>query len=358
MINKDIKNYNLYIRSMFDRLPFKQMFDFKEKENNAFTHTLYMLNRTQSMFKYEGLPETIPQRQLELYLQVNGFTCFAEYENELYIFFGGLGGKPDVYYMPTICTVANPALNFSANLEIGKDCVIVKNDAMYLGLMPLYNRYASLMSENELSIRTALINSRIIDLISAPDDRTKESAELFLKNVENGDLGIIAENSFLDGIKSQPYGSSSSAGVLTDLIEMEQYLKAGWYNDIGLNANYNMKRESLNSEESQLNHDALFPLIDNMLECRQHGIDEVNKKYGLHISVKLASAWEDNQIETELEQQAIVDNVDNIVDNSMIDNPEEPAEPETIIEEVAEEIIEEVKEQLEQEVLEDEAETE
>jgi hypothetical protein len=55
-----------------------------------------------------------------------------------------------------------------------------------------------------------------------------------------------------------------------------------------------MKRESINSGESQLNNDALLPLVDNMLKCRQDGFDKVNKKYGTNIKVELNSSWQYN----------------------------------------------------------------
>lgn len=280
------------------------IYDFKDKESCLTKHIRYMLNRTQSMFKYSGLPDSIPERILELYLQMNGDVCIYKYNDTLYAFTGGLGGTPDVYYMPTIYTIANPALKLSKNLEIDKECVVIPNDSMYMGLLPLFERYATLMMENELSIKIATINSRIISLISAGDDNTKKSAMKYLEDVEKGQSGIIAENAFLDGVKSQPYGQNTTNN-LTNLIELEQYLKASWYNEIGLNANYNMKRESINSGESVLNDDMLLPLIDNMLECRRIGLEKVNAMYDTNITVELSSSWEDNQQEIDLEHNNI-----------------------------------------------------
>ena len=297
-----IERYNKFISAM---MPGGKLFNFEDKSDNLFRHTIYMLNRTQSMFKWSGLPESIPQRILELYLQINGNVCFYQYEGTLYVFRGALGGVPDVYYMPTIYTIANPALDISKNLKIDEDCIVIPNDSMYFGLMPLFNRYASLMAENELSISIATINSRIIDLISAPDDRTKQSAEKFLKDVRDGKLGVISSNEFFEGLKSQPYGTTGNTNTITNLIELEQYLKASWYNELGLNSNYNMKRESLNSEESQLNHDSLLPLVDDMLKQRQEGAERVNNMFGTEITVDYNSAWEDNQIELEIEQQKL-----------------------------------------------------
>lgn len=285
MSKNDSRLYSYY----FDRFGLT-LYNFNDKERCQRNYVTYMLNRMQRLFEYQGLPDTIPQRMLEMMLQINGFACFAKHEGKLYAFWGGLGGKPDEYYRPTTCVVSNPALNFSDTFEIGKDCVIVRNDSFLYGLIPLFSRYATAMVENDISFRMASINTRIEALLSAPDDATKKAAEKYLEDVEKGKLGVIAENAFLDGIKAQEVGRTMR--TFTDLIEYQQYLKASWFNEIGLNANYNMKREKLSTTESQMNNDALLPLVEDMLENRRKCLEEVNAMFGTDISVEFASSWE------------------------------------------------------------------
>lgn len=301
-VDSQVRYFNKYVCGM---LGGSSEFDFSDKSMCIRQHISYMLTRTQSMFRWDGLPGTIPERSLELFLQTNGNVCFYKHNDDLYVFTGGMGGEPDVYYMPTVYTIANPALKLSKSLKIGSECVIMPNDSLYLGLIPMFSRYATGMTENELSIKIALVNSRIVDLISAPDDRTRASAEKFLADIANGKHGVIAENAFLDGIRAQPYGTTGFSNVITNLIELEQYFKASWFNELGLNANYNMKRESLNSSESQMNNDALLPLVDDMLKCRERAIEKVNEMFGTEISVSLASSWEDNEQEIELEHEQL-----------------------------------------------------
>lgn len=295
------KYYDKYVCGL---LNCSNIYDFKDKCRNVNEHMSYMLIRTQSMFDWLNLPETIDKRNLELMLQTNGNVCWYKVNDELYVFTGGLGGEPNVYYMPTKYVVSNPYLNLFKTLEIGKECVVMPNDSLYIGLLPLFKRYATELMENELSLKIAMVNTRINSLINAPDDRTYQSAIKYLKDIEDGNLGVIADNSFLDGIKAQPYANSANTNIITNLIELQQYLKASWYNEIGLNANYNMKRESINADESQLNNDALLPLVDNMLEQRVKYIENVNSMFGTNISVKLSSSWEDNLQEIEIEHNS------------------------------------------------------
>ena len=295
-------------------------YDFADKETARWYHVANMLLRTQSMFTYKGLPDSIPQRSLELMLQCKGHVAWYHVKGALYVFTGGLGGKPDAYYMPTVYTIANPGLNVFEQLEIGTDCVVMPNDSLYRGLLPILAHYAAGITENELSMRMAIINTRILDLISASDDITKASADKFIKDVVDGKLGVIAESAFLDGIRVQPYGSAANTGTLTDLIEMEQYWKASVFNELGLNANYNMKRESLNSSESQLNNDALLPLVDDMLNMRRQALDKVNDMFGTDISVDFSSSWKENIVEQTAELASM----------GVIQDPEDPDDVELV----------------------------
>lgn len=291
------------------------LYNFKDKTNAANAYNRYMLARTRRMFEYKNLPETIPARNLELLLQVNGFACITDVpEQGLYAFYGGLGGEPNVYYMPTQCIVNNPALNYNKILEIDRDCIIIPNDSMYLGLMPMFTRYSTSLVESDLTMWIYDVINRATKVLAAQDDNTQASASLFIKRLFDGDLSIVAENKFLDGLAAYDFNGNAQ-GRITDLIEYHQYLKASWYNDLGLKANYNMKRERLTDDELSTNEAALLPLVDDMLSCRQKALEKINEKYGTNISVKLSSSWEDTQ--EEIEQK--VNN--NLEEGGSIENP-------------------------------------
>lgn len=270
--------------------PMVQPYNFEDKVKAVNVYVSTMLNRTQMMFKYKNLPDTIPQRNLETMLQVNGNIFVTKVKGALYAFTGGLGGEPDVYYEPTIYTVANPALDFSKNLVIDKDGVLVRNDSFIQGLIPLCSRYATLLVENNITMKIADINTRITSFLSAPDDKTRKGALEYIKQIEDGRLGVIAETAFLDGVRVQPNANPNS-NYMTQLIEFEQYVKATWFNDLGIQSMFNMKRETLNSSETQMNEDVLKPLVADMLEQRKIGIEKINNMYGTNITVELSELW-------------------------------------------------------------------
>lgn len=292
-----------------------QKYDFRDKERNVRHYVTYMLNRVQSMFEYKGLPDTIPQKMIELYIMINGHAVIIEHEGELYVTFGNWGGEPNEYYIPRNYIVANPYLNIFKTYTIGEDCVLAHNDSLYYGLVPMFSRYATQLVENDLTMNMVDINSRIVALIAATDDATKASAEKYLADIEAGKNGVIANQAFLDGVKTQPYGEHNYQR-LTDLIEYQQYTKASWFNELGLNANYNMKREAITSNESQLNDDMLLPLVDDMLNCRKIWIEQVNEMFGVNWSIDWSSSWKDNQITMDFEQEMQEAKIEQILSDS------------------------------------------
>lgn len=274
----------------------------EDKEYMLKQNVLQMLNKSTRIFKYGNLPETIQTKDLETQLQVGGFAIWKKVDGKLYTFTGGLGGTPNPYYLPTIATVANPALNYTKNLKIDEECVVMLNDHFYQGLMPLHSKYGRLLVEAEISLKYAIINARVPALIQADNDNTYKSAEEFFKKVVEGkEYGVISSKEFFDGIRSHDFYKQA---YIKDLIEAIQYIKGSWFNAIGLNAAFNMKREAINEAEATLNEDILYPDIDTMLECRRYALEKVNKMFGTNITVELDSVWEQNRKREELQIEA------------------------------------------------------
>lgn len=271
----------------------------------------YFLNRFLSMFKYDGLPEVmnvdgqpqkLPQKYIELYLMTTGMVGITKDDSgDLTAVYGNLGGDPNVYYRPKKFLWANPYIQKvrQNEFDIGKDIVVIFNDSLMCGLMPMLNKYTSLMVENYVTARIELISLRAMSGLTAPDDRSKASAEKFIDDLIKGDISVMADSNFLEGIKALTLRNSQTNNI-TSIIEMQQYLKAGLYNELGLNANWNAKRESISANENQLNDDQLTPLIDNMLAERKEGVERVNKLFGTNISVDFNSAWKENEEEKDL----------------------------------------------------------
>ena len=284
----------------------------------------YMEIKTLEMFEWKNLPKTIPQRELELILQICRFAIFTKAPtksdgDKLFVFYGGLGGMPNEYYQPTQAIVSNPYLRFSKVLNLDdyiKDdgnAVVGWNDGMHIGLFSLHNKYACLLAETDLTLKYQLINMRFNNVLTADDDVTKESLQKMYEDVADGTgFGIVVTKKFMSetNVDKIELRSQSHQMQLKDTIETKQYLMGSWYNELGLNANYNMKREAINESEADMNEDTLLPLIDNMLKQRKLIAKQLNEKFADiltdgEIDVEISSSWQKirTEIKTREEQQ-------------------------------------------------------
>lgn len=285
-----------------------------------------MLNKSLTMFEWKNLPDTLPAVEIEKQLQTNGYTIIAKVNGEVYAFQGGFAGQ-DPYNRPTTAIVNNPSLKNHDTFTINKDCVVIKNDDMQQGLLHIYNKYGSLLIENQITMLMTDYNYRMPFTISTQDDSTTQSAREYLQQIIDGSLGVIGEAKLFDSLKVTPT-NTKSVNSFADLYGYQQFIEAELNNTIGLATNNNMKRERLTTNEIEINKNASYPLIDNMYRNRKQAVEKINEMFDLDIEVEFSSIWntgdgsedEDNENGNGGDN----DNIDNdvTVDNG-VDSPEE-----------------------------------
>ena len=266
------------------------------------------LNKSLTMFEWSNLPETIPAVELEKMLQINGYAVIAEYQGKLYAFQAGFSGQ-DPYNQPTKAIVNNPALKNNTTYTIGEDCIVIKNDDMKQGLNGIYEYYGQRLIENQITMLMTDYNLRMPFTISSSDDQTTQSAKMYLKKIIDGSLGVIGEQKLFKALSVTPTNSKQTA-TFADLYGYQQFIIAQLNNTIGLATNNNMKRERLTTNEIEVNKNASYPLVDNMLKNRQQAVEAINGMFDVNVSVEYSSIW-----------RGINDNSDNsISDNGNDEN--------------------------------------
>lgn len=269
-----------------------------------------MFNRTQKMFKWDNLPETIPQRELEYILQKNGSAFISEVHGKIYALSGTVGGELNEYYEPTKYIVANPYLNLNREYKIDVDGVLIRNDSRSIGLLPIFSKASVMNCDCEITLNMLSILLRMQYMISASDDKTRTSAETYINKLKNGDFSVVGTNEFFDGVKLQTLGQNINA--ISEFINLSQYIKASAFNDIGLNANFNMKKERLITSEIAVNESALLPLVENMEQERKNAVEKINAMFSTDIDVNLSCVWKEQAETHEIEPTEINDELESV----------------------------------------------
>lgn len=296
-----------------------------DKEKLTRDNYFMLLNKTAQMFDYDGLPPTIPKVALELLLQTDGsaviwrvpekyqpigfgpafqYSALESSDSKLYAMSYTLADAPDPYDQPYKVVLTNPGFRptISETLEINKDCVIIKNDTYMRGLHWLNYKYAYLLTEAEISLRSTLICLRDQLTFIAKTEPQRAAVAKYIKDREEGVAGTILApelGSPLEAIKGD--GRTNSVELA---VNGRQAIYAAWYNEIGLNPSFSLKREYTSAQEIDTNTDLLIPSVDDMLRCREIACESINAMFGTNISVRKSSAWSLKQEQIDLAVKA------------------------------------------------------
>lgn len=267
-----------------------------------------VLKKAHMMLDYENVPKEIPVRMLKTYLITCGHFAGFTHGGKMMISWGTFAGKPDEYYFPKQYIISNPYIDGMSGktLKIGKDCIVVKNDSLAESLLDVISKHVNMLTENESSMIICDILARAQGILSAKDDAQVESAQAYLKNIFNGKVVPIKSDSFTgDNFETVAFGTAHY--ILTDLIEYEQYIRSSLYSELGIKINFNMKRESLNAEETSMDEELLKPYIDNMIETQNEDLQMLSDFWGLPepIRAKRGSVWAENEKKDEIQMNLL-----------------------------------------------------
>ena len=282
----------------------------------------------------EGLPKNIEDTFLKLVLYTQGKIIFFNPEElgEVTALNGSGQNTPTLYYMPSKYLVVNPRLKKSYTLTPGEDCEPVylsetdkyNSDGITGGLYELIRRTATMLADNDISINVAQKNTRLTNIISADTQNTKDSIEAVVGKMIEGDPNIIVKSSLIDRLQSIPFIQNVNNQNLIQLIEVQQYILAHFYELIGLQTHDQMKRERLITAEINDGTELSLFNIDDIINSLRDGFDRVNAMFGTEIKVKL-NPLITQQLQPEETQAQTVQEVIADLNDEPAPDPEEDA---------------------------------
>lgn len=177
---------------------------------------------------------------------------------------------------------------------------IVISNADVLPFSSLYEfilRTAEQLENIDISLRSILRTLRAMIFVVAKNEQIKNAAEILLKKLYNGETDIVFTSDILDSLQIQfAPTAANAASILNELKEQYQFANAQFFHAIGVNSNYNLKRERLNSAEIDLNEQALCVNIQDIFDSWKRGFDDVAKLYpSIKVTPKLSDVWAQNE---------------------------------------------------------------
>lgn len=278
-----------------------------------------LTNKCCNLFKWEGLPETVNERFLMMQLILTGRIAWFADKGNIYALNGSWGGEPNCYYEPTQWIVANPVLgsktltvrNMDGSDSIDKldgivmgltDVDLIKQNPTKGGLYRLIYQTAGLLADNISSLNVSQINGRVSQIWTADNDAMSRTVEEIMRDIYEGHPYRVVSQDILNKVNSVPSAQTGQSNTLLNLIEAHQYILASFYNEIGLPSNWNMKRERINTAETELMTGSLDVSIYNMEKNLQAAVEKINELFGTSISVRFNEEIKEEEAEVEGEE--------------------------------------------------------
>ena len=246
-----------------------------------------LFNRLMRLFTWTGLP--FPQREIEFNLMAKGSVGIFNV-NGLFASQCGLTGVTEYPDKFIYAVYANP-IKGSGMKKINKECIVIYNDDLMTSLIPFVNRYANLLAHADLSLQIALINSRSMGALVAPNSVVAESIKEWYNALKKGKMLAILDDESMETLASAK-GTRSvtesypSTNTILDFYTAQQNILKSFYNDLGVKYTTE-KKERLITDEVNSDNDMLLINVNAMLENRKKACEDMKKIFGINVTVDL-----------------------------------------------------------------------
>ena len=263
------------------------------KVNKGFAYwRRHLLERCYGTFRYKGLPESLPEIEVEKRVLFGFAPIFRSKEYGFVTSWATITGI-NQYNRPLTCTYSQPLLG-SGTLTIGKDVELIYNDTSDetseyqtpRGLTELIDRFARMLADVDSSIDIITVNARKTAWAVAKDSAVANSIKSAYEKQRNGDFEVVTDVGIYDFFKVFPEISSQRAVSVNDLIALKEHLLRDFMSQIGIKS-AERKAERMLTDEIAADDALLDANLADMLEARKRGVERVNKLFGTNITVEL-----------------------------------------------------------------------
>ena len=262
----------------------------------------YLLKKLISVIDFKGLPETWATNYFKYILFGCGY--IAIFKTKKYGVIPqhcSLSDTMTLFYQPKRVLVANPVIK-ETELEIGKDCELIKLQPDYSGVMDIVSLYADMLAVSAETMGTNLINSKLSYVYFAKNKADAESFKKAFDQISGGAAMTIVDKDMQseDGRKEWSFFTQNIGQnyIVDKILDNMKTIEDQFNTKVGIpNAN-TQKRERLISSEVEANDVDTKALVNIWLDTLNNDIIKVNKRFNLNISAsyRYANFFEDQEV--------------------------------------------------------------
>lgn len=198
----------------------------------------------------------------------------------------------NVYYQPKGFIVANAAIQNGQTLEksIGIDGVLMKLTPDYTGICDLIGYYADLMAVSAEGMGVNILNSKLAYIFGVKNQAAADSFKKMVDKINAGDPSVFVDKNLLDADGNPTWVEYAqdlrNKFIAPDLLQTMNQIERMFESEIGIPNNGGIeKKERLISDEVNANNVSTYSKAALWLENLQTSCDEVNRMFGLKVSI-------------------------------------------------------------------------
>ena len=240
----------------------------------------FLAERVISLFEWKKTSPVEPHH-IEERLMFSGPCGVTQFKDQLTAFYGNAFG-PTVYFDEwKYFTVYSPI--YTNTYRIGKSIAVIWNNSMHDSVEKIIHLYASAIAHLWVTLINISINLRNPDGVGVVKDSMQVAAyNNYRDQLCNGIVNPMMDRTFL-GIDFPQH--SSTRVEIEPIYQTCMDLLNDFYEHFGIRTVYR-KKGNLISDEVLGNVEKLRVNMDDMLECRKKGCEDVNKLFGTNWEVE------------------------------------------------------------------------
>lgn len=248
----------------------------------------YLLQKAISVFKWD-MPRTWSRDYFRYTLYCWGFIAIVNTDKFGVIPQGcGLKGY-NVFYQPRSVIIQNPLISQTLEPEIGRNCVLLKLQPDFCGIMDLVSFYAQEMALASEAVDVNLLNSKLSYVFTASNKNAAESLKKLYDRIASGEPAVVVDKALYNDDGSVCWEAfQQNVGqnyIVSDLLSDLRKIEAEFDTKVGIpNANTD-KKERLISDEVNANNVETRNLPELWLESLRQGCEEAHNMFGIDLSV-------------------------------------------------------------------------
>lgn len=254
------------------------------KMNRSLARRYYnqLMELSISMFKWNNVPDTIDTRFLELTLFANGYALFFEDDVLGYLALRTtLSGGFNVYQIP-ISRHAYASNSYSADRDINNS-VLIYNNLIHTNTLPYVENFAYRLYDLDCICDINCQAQRTPILITCDENMRLTLQQVYMKY--KGNEPVIFATKALNPDALQVLNTDAPF-VANDVYSYKTSVWNEALTFLGIsNVNYE-KKERLNTDEVNKAQGGVIANRYSRLEARKTACDQINKMFGLNISVE------------------------------------------------------------------------